>query len=289
MKLKITDMRAHPGDSAYLIDDGTTAILLDSGFGFTGKIVADRIRHALDERPLDYIFLTHSHYDHALGSAYVLDRYPQAKVVASGYAAKIFAKPTARRTMCELDRKFAAQCGITAYEDLSDQLRVDIPVEDGALLHAGNMVFQIIALPGHTRCSIGFYLASEKLLLSCETLGVYCGGTVFPSYLVGYQMALDAIDRVTQLEIDQLMLPHLGLLNAEDTQHYLSTARRSAVETAEAIALILRHGGTKAEAAQYFKDTFYHGAVKTLYPIDAMELNTRIMVDLIERELVLTE
>ena len=66
--LKITDVRANPGDSAFLIDDGITAILYDSGFAFTGYAVADNIKSALGERTLDYIFLTHSHYDMAMVS-----------------------------------------------------------------------------------------------------------------------------------------------------------------------------------------------------------------------------
>ena len=82
MKLKITDVRAHPGDSAFLIDDGTTAILYDTGFAFTGYAVADNIGKVLGKRKLDYIFLTHSHYDHAAGSPYICARYPDVKVVA---------------------------------------------------------------------------------------------------------------------------------------------------------------------------------------------------------------
>lgn len=107
--IKITDVRALPGDSAFLIDNGKTAILYDSGFAFTGYKVADRIKAILGNRNLDYIFLTHSHYDHALGSVYALKYWPNAKVVAGEYAAKIFAKPTAKAVMRELDNKFAAK------------------------------------------------------------------------------------------------------------------------------------------------------------------------------------
>ena len=59
--IKITDVRAHGGDSAFLIDDGKTAIMYDSGFAFTGYKVADNIKKILGDRKLDYIFLTHSH------------------------------------------------------------------------------------------------------------------------------------------------------------------------------------------------------------------------------------
>ncbi|MBE6616852.1 MAG: MBL fold metallo-hydrolase [Ruminococcaceae bacterium] len=283
--LKITDVRANPGDSAFLIDDGKTAILYDSGFAFTGYAVADNIKATLGERVLDYIFLTHSHYDHALGSVYAKKYWPGAKVVAGEYAAKIFAKPTARAVMRDLDRKFAETCGTREYEDLIDELAVDIPVNDGDTIVAGYMQFTVVALPGHTKCSIGFYLPANKLLLSSETLGVYGGdGIIVPSYLVGYEMALSSMEKAEALDIENILLPHYGVLGKEETAAYLGGAKRSAVETAEAIAKILKNGGTKEDAMAYFRDKFYHGYVKVIYPIDAMELNTGIMVGLIQRE-----
>ena len=87
-ELKITDVRVVPGDSGFLIDDGTTSILYDSGFAFTGYKLADNIKNALGKRELDYIFLTHSHYDHAAGSAYVKKVFPGAKVVAGAGSVK---------------------------------------------------------------------------------------------------------------------------------------------------------------------------------------------------------
>ena len=96
--LKITDVRVQKGDSAFLIDDGETAILYDTGFGFTGYGVAENIRAVLGERKLDYIFLTHSHYDHALGSAYILRRYPDAKVAAGAYYKQLALRLSYRRS-----------------------------------------------------------------------------------------------------------------------------------------------------------------------------------------------
>ena len=110
--LTITDVRSVPGDSAFLIDDGTTAVLYDTGFGFTGYAIADRVRALLGDRPLDYLFLTHSHYDHALGAPYICARYPAVEVVAGKHTAEVFSKPTAREHMRDLDRKFAVRCGI---------------------------------------------------------------------------------------------------------------------------------------------------------------------------------
>lgn len=283
--IRITDVRAVPGDSAFLLDDGKTSILYDSGFAFTGESVADKIKNILGERKLDYIFLTHSHYDHALGSVYVAKRYPDVKIVAGEYAAGIFAKNSAKKTMRELDRKFADKCNVKEYDDRIDFLRVDIPVSDGDYIKAGTLGFRAIDLPGHTRCSVGFYNEEEKLLLGTETLGVYDGeGGVVPSYLIGYAMTLASISKVQALELEQILVPHFGILTGVEAWKYLSMARKAAVENKEFICERLRMGKSNAEIIEEMKKKFWHGYIRTIYPVDAMELNSNIMIELIRRE-----
>ena len=283
--IQITDVRSHVGDSAFLVDDGKTAIMYDSGFGFTGFAVADKIKAILGDRKLDYIFLTHSHYDHALGSVYALEYWPEAKVVAGEYAAKIFSKDSAKAVMRDLDGKFAKKCGVDEYKDLCDNLKVDIPAADGDIIKAGDMEFEVVNLPGHTKCSVGFYNKKEKLLLACESIGVYDGeGGVVPSYLVGVQMALDSIDRAQKLEIERVLVPHYGVLDSDVAKKYLENAKFNAKDTAEKIAELLKNGASKEEAMAYFKNRYYNGYIKEVYPEDAMELNTGITVDLIKRE-----
>ncbi len=283
--IKITDVRALPGDSAFLIDDGKTAILYDTGFAFTGYKVLERVKTALKDRELDYIFLTHSHYDHALGSVYIKEHYKNARVVAGTYAQKIFSKESAKAVMRDLDKKFAIRNGISEYTDLIDNLEVDITVNDGDMITAGDMIFKVIELPGHTRCSIGFYCEKEKLLLGSETIGVYNGSDdVVPSFLVGYEMTLNSIEKVNSLDIDKILVPHYGLIDREKTELYLKKAKESAISTAKSISSMLKNGHTKEECLQYIKDRFYHGYIKTIYPIDAMELNTSIMIELIKKE-----
>ena len=287
MSIQITDVRALKGDSAFLIDDGKTSILYDSGFGFTGFQVAENIKRELKSRSLDFIFLTHSHYDHALGSAYVLSRFKNAKVVAGEYAVKIFEKPTAKAVMRDLDRKFALKNGVSDYVDLTDNLTVHIALKDNDKIKAGDMEFTALNLTGHTKCSVGYYLESEKLLLSTESLGVYTeDGEVVPSYLVGYQMVIDSIKRVMSLGAERLLIPHYGVIEGDEVKAYLNKALKNATETADEIVKILKSGKSKEDAVNYFVSKFYKGKVKEIYPYDAMMLNTSITVDLIEKQLL---
>ena len=283
--LKIYDVRHISGDSSFLLDDGKTAILYDTGFAFTGNQVAQNIKNILGVRNLDYIFLTHSHYDHALGSVYVKKLYTNAKIVAGEYATKIFLKDSAKQVMRDLDNKFAKTCGVDEYEDLIDNLVVDIPVNDGDEIKAGDMTFTCVSLPGHTKCSIGYYLKNEKLLLGCETLGVYTGESVLPSYLVGYEMALNSIEKAKALDIENILAPHYGVLSTEQTKKYLQDCKINAIDTANGILNILKNGGSDQDAINYFMNKYYLGYAKEIYPIDAITLNTTIMVNLIKKEL----
>lgn len=284
-EIQITDMRVQSGDSAFLVDDGTTAILYDTGFAFTGYRVAENVKRALGKRKLDYIFLTHSHYDHALGSVYVLKYWPEARVVAGEYAAKIFQKPSAKAVMRDLDRKFAKKCGIIEYEDLIDELKVDIPVKNGDIIDAGTMRFQVIELPGHTRCSVGYYMSENKLLLSSETLGVFDGvDKVIPSYLVGYNMTLNSIGKVERLDINNILVPHYGILGREQTRFYLKASRRDTVQVAEDFVRLIKEGKSDDEIIDFYKSKYYRAEIRTSYPEDAMKLNTGIMIQLIKKE-----
>lgn len=285
--IRVTDVRSQKGDSAFLIDDGKTSILYDTGFGFTGFEIAENIKSVLGERNLDYIFLTHSHYDHALGSAYILRHYPTAKVVAGEYAVGIFQRDGAKRTMRELDAKFAARCGVTDYEFLGDELRVDIAVKDGDIIQAGDMSFEVLNLPGHTRCSAGYYCREKKLLLSSETLGVYDGErTIVPSYLVSYADSIASVERVEKLEISRILAPHYGILSQEQTKFFLDNMKSASEKTALNILNSLKKGKSTDEIIAEFKAEFWHGYIREIYPEDAVNLNTSIMTELVRKELM---
>lgn len=287
MQLNITDVRVVPGDSGFLIDTGKTTLLYDSGFAFTGEALADNIQKILGDRPLDYILLSHSHYDHVLGAPYVARRYPGAKIIAGAYAHRIFQKPTARATMRQLNEKAAQAQGITDFEDLIDDLRVDIPVEDGDRLQLGDLELSVIALPGHTKCSVGYYLPRYKLLLGTETLGVYFGKeTYLPSFLVGYRMALDSFQRAGQLDMEQILLPHYGMVEREELATYLKNSEAVTRNSAQRILSMLCAGLDEDEILERLSETDYLPHVRPVYPPDAYRLNTRIMIRQVQKELL---
>ena len=66
----------------YLITGSKGVALIDTGTGFQSDILMSRISDALNGRNLDYIILTHRHYDHVGGVSAVTSMY-DPKIYAS--------------------------------------------------------------------------------------------------------------------------------------------------------------------------------------------------------------
>ena len=69
------------------------------------------------------------------------------------------------------------------------------------------------------------------------------------------------------------------------TREFLENAEKTYKTVAEKILHMVKIGRSDEEILEYVSDTFYNEYTKTVYPKDAMELNTRIMIELIKKEL----
>ena len=81
------------------------------------------------------------------------------------------------------------------------------------------------------------------------------------------------------------MYLNVGYLTKEETEFYLERGYTNAVEIAEEIKEKLLAGETNEEIFEEFKKRFYRGKMVEMYPLQAMILNTHILIDVIKREL----
>lgn len=261
-------------------------MLVDSGFGFCGQQMVERVERHLNGRALDFILLTHSHYDHVLGSAWALRRWPGAKVIASGYCAKILSKPSALQTMAEMDE--AARIyydGAPVSQDYFADLRVDETLEDGEETSLNGLRMRCVALPGHTRCSVGFYFPDSRLLLGYETLGVYTGGErVIPSYLVGFAMTVASIKKAMDLPMDTMLVSHLGMIYGDECKQLLSLSLHWMLKTRDVLIADWRAGRSQEQLVERFREMFYRDDLRHIQPEKAFYLNTGYTVAVTVRE-----
>ena len=117
----------------------------------------DKIVEMLDilNANLKYIYLTHCHGDH-FGGVKELKERKGGKILAHRNTAENLLDPN---------------ISLTTYIGLEGLvIQVDSRVDDGDLIHLGNLEFRVIHTPGHTSGGSCLYCEEEKLLFSGDTL-----------------------------------------------------------------------------------------------------------------------
>lgn len=283
--LKITNVGAVPGGECYLIDNGRSAALLDSGFAFCAEDMIANVKAILGDRPLDYVLLTHTHYDHASGSAYCRDVWPDVKCVGSEYAAKILAKESAIAVMRKMNDSAASLFGYSCYSDKLDRLGIDMVMGDGGSFDFGGSEVQVFETQGHTRCSVVFYFPSHKLLLSSETLGVLGdANSVMPCYLVGYEMSINSIVKASALDVEHALIPHSGLVSGAACKMFFNNALIAAEMFRDLVAELHYEGKSVEEITAICKAQYYVGSIRDIQPEKAYDLNASYMIPMVIAE-----
>lgn len=262
------------GGDCFLIRGKGANILVDSGFAFCAGEMLEKISSELKGEKLDYILLTHSHYDHAMGIPLLKKAYPEVKVIGSEYCSYILEKPTARQKMYEMDCKAAKAYKKAPSENLTALLCCDIVLKDTEEIALGEETVRAVALPGHTRCCMGYYFTKERLLVSCETLGIYANNMkVFPGCLIGYQITLGSIEKALQLELCEILIPHSGILYNEHIGEYLTESKRVTEECKELILNAHKNGKDFDSIVEIYKEHYYSERISKSYPEHAMMAN----------------
>ena len=105
-----------------------------------------------------------------------------------------------------------------------------------------------------------------------------------PTYLVGYGMTLDSIDRAMGLDVGVMLLPHAGVATG-GCSDLLESSRRAAVSWADEIMEAYRSGTSIEGILGIMKRNHYMGYVSDIQPEAAFDLNAGYMVPMIIREL----
>ena len=104
----------HPAIPVYLMD-GVSPIIFDAGFTFLGELYVADIKKIIGNRQVEYLFLTHSHFDHCGSVSILKQHFPVMKVVTSKPAKNILGRPNAIQLIKALNQaseKIVADIGV---------------------------------------------------------------------------------------------------------------------------------------------------------------------------------
>lgn len=285
---KILDVTAGPGGTAFLVLGRDACALVDCGMAWSGRLLVRKVKEALGDRPLDYLLLTHSHYDHMGALPMLREAFPRLVVLAHPHAQSVLAKPKARASIRQLGLEAAQLFGPEYLPDVQDYddeaVCVDRALADGDTLSLGDRTIQTLWTPGHTRCSVSFFLPEEKILFLSESVGVYTNQEVIPGYVTSWRDSLDAIGRCEELGARLLVAPHSGFVPRERAAVFWQEARRAVEESRELILSLHRAGKSPEEILAAYTARYRDCLSVSQQPPGPFALNGQAAISVLLRE-----
>ncbi len=179
--------------NSYVVCDEETkeAMVIDPG----GQ--PEKIAEVLDifDANLKYIFITHCHADH-IGGVSELKKLKGGKILVS---------------RADSEGLYNKEINLAEYINMeAPVLEADSRVDDGDLIHIGNIEFTAIATPGHTKGGLCLYSEKEGLVFTGDTLfsGTW-GRTDLPTGNF-VEIITSITDRLMTLPDDTIVYPGHG-------------------------------------------------------------------------------
>jgi glyoxylase-like metal-dependent hydrolase (beta-lactamase superfamily II) len=240
---KVTDTITFLGrfeSCVYLVDGGGESVLMGGGMAY---IVPDLLRQledfGIDERRISRICILHAHFDHCGAVPFLKKRWPWATVTASVRAAQLLAKPQIVQSIAEMNQKSIEHMGLAqSAQELGyrfDGIEIQETVSEGDTMVCGDTTFDVLEVPGHSSCSIAFYLPKERALFASDAVGLRHQGAYHPTPNSDYDQYQQSLERLSHFDLDVLLLEHYGAYLEQDARAYIP----GAIEAAKHIRQLL--------------------------------------------------
>lgn len=156
--------------NCYIIENGTNGILVDTG----KREFADNVVEQCCAYNVKLLILTHAHFDHAENAARISDELgipiamngSDAELITSNTAQAMFAKTFLGKIVLSASMKDFSKRTIPNFQPDILLNECDIPREYG-------IDARIIALPGHTKGSIGVDVDKKHLIVGDALMNMF--------------------------------------------------------------------------------------------------------------------
>jgi 2-aminobenzoylacetyl-CoA thioesterase len=228
--VKITDGVWMLGTNEYpvlLVMDINEGAIFEGGVGAVGAIVKEQLPGMdINTSLIKKVIITHAHPDHVMAVPAFRAMFPCVQVCASKIAAGTLAIEKAVGFFTKIDGAITESLikagTITEKhrpEPLKDkQIKVDKVFADGDTISIGRRVFDVLATPGHSDCSMSFHERASGLLIISDATGFYLpeSGYFWPNYFTGYCTYLDSIRRLAALNGKIVCLSHNAVIKGTE-------------------------------------------------------------------------
>jgi len=277
-----------PWSSVYLLDC-EKPVLFEAGFACAAKLYEQGIRSVLGARRPEYLFLTHSHWDHCGSTAYLKKAFPGLKAAASKRTAEVLKRPHALALIEKLSEGVlplvAAVPGIDPkllLEHAFQPFSIEMVIAWGQTFELEKgLTIEVLATPGHTRDQLSYYIPEKRILIATEAVGVLDrAGNFLAEFLVDYDAYLASMKRLAALPIEVLCQGHhYVFIGREEVEKFLAQSLSKAEQFKDGVYELLRsESGSIERVVQRIKAEQWDTNKQVKQSEEAYLINLRAMV-----------
>lgn len=284
---RIIRVTAGEGGETFLIIGSEKVALYDCGMACFAEGVISNIHEMLDplERKVDFLLVSHTHYDHIGALKNIIDEWPDVKVVALEKAAKVFQSETAISTMERLGRAAAETYGVDCVISARG-LRTDIIVKDGDEISLGDRTIKVYETKGHTDDSVCYMVLPDKILFCCESTGIVRSqNEILSSPLKSFRDSIESAKKLKALDIDSCIVQHYGILPKYYTYQYFDDYIENVTWEYNLIKKAIKNGLDDEAIVKVHECFFWTEKRKQNQPYPAYNLNVHILIKQVRKEL----
>jgi len=262
---------------------GNKNLIVDCGITSKAVKIEQGIKEIFKNK-LDLILLTHSHYDHTGSCSYIEYKF-NPLTFASERAVEVLNKQKAIDFIKRINNDFKKILNDDSNIEFNGIKNLKSVKQDDIIDVDKDTYIKVIETPGHTKCSISYYLYPDKILFLGDAGGVLeKTGKIKPLFLSSYNNYINSLKSVSKLDIDVIALPHNNPIRGkENVKKFLSNSINESQKAKQEIIKALKTGNSSEEVANNILEREYPSPT-VMGPRETFMINLVAMVNAIKKE-----
>ena len=198
-------------------------ILIDAGpKRFSKKIISLLKSNLGDQQKLEYLLLTHTHFDHSQNAKIIYEKYnpklivhkSESECLKKGYTQIPDGTLYMTKIMSKLGRKFTTQ--VAKYDAVNPDLIID-----SEFLIKNNPYLKIISTPGHTEGSVSLIIDDEIAIVG-DTMFAHFKNTIMPPFANDVATMLKSWEKLFNTNCETFLPAHGKAISKKRLESELS-------------------------------------------------------------------
>lgn len=211
----------------YIIRGAKKNLMIEAGMNLMGPRYLKGIEKILGARDaLNYLFITHSHYDHLGAAPYLKKMIPGLALGAHTRVSELLRRDSVLAMMNRMSGNHSAFFKEASSEDLTiTSVEIEHPLKDCDEFDLGGLTCRVCEVPGHTKDSLAFYIPELKALFPGEAAGIPLGmqaEDVQVEFLTSLQDYIVSLEKMISLAPEIICFGHGYVLTGPDATSFLS-------------------------------------------------------------------